>query len=291
MGQPVPHHQFDTDDAAHDTVAHPVRRALRTARKVPEITIYFWIAKLLTTALGESTSDYLVFHFINKYVAVMLGFVGFAVALAIQFYVRRYIAWVYWFTVVMVAVFGTMAADVLHIVVGVPYLDSTIFFSCVLAVVFVAWYLSERTLSIHSIVRPRREVFYWATVMATFALGTAAGDMTASTLGLGYFVSGLLFIGLILVPALAYWLLGLNAIVAFWFAYILTRPLGASFADWAGKPTSITGLGFGDGPVSLVLTMLIVAVVGYLAVSRKDVAGAAPASRSRASMGAPQRGR
>ncbi|HEU5438172.1 MAG TPA: hypothetical protein VFU88_02685, partial [Ktedonobacterales bacterium] len=139
-------------------------------------------------------------------------------------------------------------------------------------VIFAAWYAVERTLSIHSIFTLRRELFYWAAVMATFALGTAAGDLTASTLGLGYFVSGLLFTALILVPALGYRLAGLNAIVAFWFAYILTRPLGASFADWFGKPKSFTGLDVGDGPVCLVLTILIVVLVAYLTITRKDVA-------------------
>ncbi|MFI5271967.1 MAG: hypothetical protein ACHQ4H_02910, partial [Ktedonobacterales bacterium] len=247
MGKPVSDQQFIAGAGAqHGAGVRPSHRALYLARKVPEITVYFWIAKLLSTALGESTSDYLVFHFPGlptrqgEYAAVILGGVGLVIALTLQFLVRRYIAWVYWFAVVMVAIFGTMAADVLHIVVGVPYLESTVFFAVCLAVIFVVWYLVERTLSIHSIDTPRRELFYWATVMTTFALGTAAGDMTAWTLNLGYFVSGLLFIGVFALPALGYWLLGLNPIVAFWFAYIVTRPLGASFADWFGKPQSLT---------------------------------------------------
>lgn len=281
QGQPLPQRGLDVAaaTAARGAVAERLPRALRTASKVPEvITIYFWIAKLLTTALGESTSDYLVFH-INPYLAVILGGVGLAVALFLQLVVRRYIPWVYWLAVAMVAIFGTMAADVVHIVLRVSYLHSTEFFAGCVAVIFVAWYAVERTLSIHSIFTLRRELFYWTTVMATFALGTAAGDLTASTLGLGYFVSGLLFTGLILVPALGYRLVGLNAIVAFWFAYILTRPLGASFADWFGKPKSFTGLDVGDGPVSLVLTILIVVLVGYLTVTRKDTANAPAHSR------------
>jgi uncharacterized membrane-anchored protein len=236
--------------------------------KVPEVTVYFWIIKLLSTAMGESTSDYLVFQ-INPYVAVVLACLGLAVALLIQLSVRRYIAWVYWLAVVMVAIFGTMAADVAHVVLGIPYLVSTVVFAAALAVVFSTWYASEKTLSIHSVYAGRRELFYWATVMATFALGTAAGDMTASTLGLGYFPSLVLFAILFAVPGLAYWLFGLNEIVAFWFAYVITRPLGATFADWMGKPY-LGGRGYGDGIVALVLTVLIIAVVGFVSLTRPD---------------------
>jgi uncharacterized membrane-anchored protein len=239
-------------------------------RRVPEVTAYFWIIKILTTAMGEATSDYLV-NRIDPVVAVLLGAAALAVALVLQFSMRRYVAAVYWLTVVMVAVFGTMAADVLHIRFHVPYAVSTTGFAVVLAIVFVAWHTTEKTLSIHSITTARREVFYWLTVGATFALGTAAGDMTATTLHLGYLVSGLLFAGLITVPAFAYRLLHLNAIVAFWFAYIVTRPLGASFADWFSKGHAVGGLALGDGTVSAVLTVVIVGLVGYLTVSRRDV--------------------
>lgn len=244
--------------------------ARHALRKVPEITIFFWIVKLLTTAMGESTSDFLVFK-INPYIAVTLGGIGFAAALLMQFSVRKYIAWIYWLAVAMVAVFGTMAADVLHIQLGVPYIISTIFFAVSLAIIFIAWYKSERTLSIHSINNRRRELFYWAAVLATFALGTAAGDMTAMTLGLGYFSSGLLFSGLIALPILGYWLFDMNEIAAFWTAYILTRPVGASFADWMGKSKTVGGLGLGDGSVSFVLAILIIALVGYLTYSRTDI--------------------
>jgi len=251
--------------------SQPMHLAMRAMRKVPEVTIYFWIIKLLSTAMGESTSDYLVYH-INPYIAVALGSIGLIASLVLQLLVRRYVAWIYWLAVVMVAIFGTMAADVIHVVLGIPYLVSTVFFAVALAVIFVVWYASEKTLSIHSINTPRRELFYWATVMATFALGTAAGDLTASTLGLGYFSSGVLFAVLFAVPALAYWLFGLNEIAAFWFAYIMTRPLGASFADWFGKPI-LGGLGLGDTKVALVLTILIIGFVGYLTVTRKDMKG------------------
>jgi uncharacterized membrane-anchored protein len=248
--------------------AQPMQRALKAAIKVPEITIYFWIIKLLSTAMGESTSDYLVFQ-INKYLAVALGCLGLVIALALQFWVRRYMRSVYWLAVVMVAVFGTMAADVMHVGLGIEYWQSTVFFASALAIIFVLWYVSERTLSIHTIYPGRRELFYWATVMATFALGTAAGDLTAFTLGLGFFTSILLFAALFALPALGYWLFGLNEVFAFWFAYVVTRPLGASVADWLGK--SAPGLGFGDEKVSLVLGALIVGIVGYLNVINKDV--------------------
>jgi len=176
--------------AMRSTFAEGVGRALSTPTylKVPELTVYFWIIKLLSTAMGESTSDYLVFQ-INPYLAVVLGCLGLLVALAIQLWMPRYVAWVYWLAVVMVAVFGTMAADVLHVVLGIPYVVTTLAFAVSLGLIFVAWYRSEGTLSIHSIDSPRRELFYWAAVIATFALGTAAGDMTAATLGFGYLLS------------------------------------------------------------------------------------------------------
>jgi uncharacterized membrane-anchored protein len=244
----------------------PVRHRIS---KVPEVTIYFWIVKVLTTLLGEATSDYLV-HTINPYLAVGLGFVVFAVSLAAQFAVRRYIPWVYWTAVAMVAVFGTMAADVLHVALGVPYFISTALFVVVLGLIFVIWYRAEGTLSIHSIYTPRREVFYWAAVVTAFALGTASGDLTAKTAGIGYLGSGLMFTAVIAVPALAY-LAGLNPVTSFWFAYIVTRPVGASFADWLGFPRSVGGLGIGHGPVSLVSALVFVCFVGYLAVSRRDI--------------------
>ncbi len=238
--------------------------------KVPEVTLYFWIIKLLTTALGESTSDYLV-HKIDPVIAVLIGAACFAVAITLQLMVRRYIAWVYWLAVVMVALFGTMCADVVHIVLRVPYLLSTMFFAFSLVVIFSLWYLSEKTLSVHSIYTLRRELFYWATIIATFALGTAAGDLTAYTLHLGFFTAGVVFCALFALPALGYFLFRLNAIVAFWVAYVLTRPIGASFADLTGKLRNEGGLGLGSGHVSLVLALLVAAFVAYLSVTRKDI--------------------
>lgn len=238
------------------------------AKKLPEVTALFWIIKLLTTGMGETTSDYLA-HQMNPIFAVALGGSGLAVALLIQFSASRYVPWIYWLAISMVAIFGTMAADAIHVGLGIPYPISTAGFSVLLGVIFTVWYMSEKTLSIARIHTFRRELFYWAAVMATFALGTAAGDMTASTLDLGYFRSGLLFAGLFALPAIAYWRSGLNEVGAFWLAYILTRPLGASFADWLGKSRDLRGAGFGTGRVSLVLAILIVGFVFYLTYSSK----------------------
>ena len=245
----------------------------RGALRVPQITAFFWGIKLLSTAVGESTSDYLV-HAISPVVAVLMGFAAFVVALVLQFSKRRYLASAYWFAVVMVGVFGTMAADVLHVRFGVPYIASSVLYAVSLAAVFAAWQRTEHTLSIHTVNTFRREAFYWAAVLATFAMGTAVGDFTAITLHLGYLSSAVLFAGLISVIAIGYWRFGLNSILAFWSAYVLTRPLGASLADWLGKAsTKYGGLGWGDGRVSIALALLITAAVAYLAVTRADVQG------------------
>jgi uncharacterized membrane-anchored protein len=258
---------------------------------VPLITVYFWIIKLLTTAMGEATSDYMV-RTINPVIAVLFGFAGFVIAMVLQLRAKRYVPWTYWLAVAMVAVFGTQAADVLHIKFHVPYSASTAFYAVVLAVIFVLWYRSERTLSIHSIRTPRRELFYWATVLATFALGTATGDLTARTLNLGYLASGIWFSLAFAAVAIAHWKFRLDPILAFWIAYVLTRPVGASFADYVAFPRSVGGLDAGHGPVALFLTFLIVVLVGYLTVSRLDVEDprqAAPAQApSRHRRGAPE---
>jgi uncharacterized membrane-anchored protein len=235
-------------------------------RKVPQVTLIFWVIKILSTGMGETTSDFLV-RAINPIIAVLIGGVCFAAALTVQLVVRRYIPWVYWLAVAMVAIFGTMVADVIHIVLGVPYVVSTIAFAVALTIVFAVWYLTEKTLSIHTINTRRRELFYWATVITTFALGTAVGDMTATTLKLGYLASGVLFAVLFAVPAIGYRFFGLNEIFAFWFAYIMTRPLGASFADWLGKPQALGGVGLGTGLISLALALVIAILVGYLTIT------------------------
>jgi uncharacterized membrane-anchored protein len=241
----------------------------KLAAKVPEITALFWVIKILTTGMGEAASDYLAFT--NLVLAAVVGAGGLLAAMVWQFRTTRYRALPYWSAVAMVAVTGTMGADFLHRFLGISYFITTPFCGLVLAIVLTWWWRSEATLSIHSITTRRRELFYWATVMATFAFGTAAGDLTAASLGMGYFKSGLLFGAMILVPLVA-WRLGLNAVASFWTAYILTRPLGASFADWFGKPASRTGLGYGDGTVTLVMLAVIVGLVGWVARRERGIA-------------------
>jgi len=240
---------------------------------VPEVTALFWVIKGLSTAMGESTSDFLV-HAMPPVAAVLLGFVAFTAALLLQFRVARYYAPAYWLAVVMVGTFGTMAADVLHVGLGVPYPVSSLLFAVGLAAVFVLWRRTEGTLSIHSVDTPRRELFYWAAVVATFAMGTALGDFTAYTLHLGYFPSALIFAAFIAVPAVGFRWLRWNAVFSFWFAYVLTRPLGASIADGLAKPASSKGLGLGSGLVALGFGLVIVALVAYLTVSEADVQAA-----------------
>jgi uncharacterized membrane-anchored protein len=242
----------------------------RLAKKVPELTVYFWVIKVLTTGMGETTSDFFV-HRYNPYVVVVAGAAVLAVTVVWQLALQKYNPWVYWLAVSMVAVFGTMAAGILHVYMGIPYVLSASIYAAAVTVIFVLWYLSERTLSVHSIYTRRREVFYWAAVLGTFAMGTAVGDMTAVSFQLGFLASGVLFAVVIAIPAVAHRLLHLNEIVAFWFAYIITRPLGASFADWLAVPSSQGGLDLGKGPVSVVLWLLIFGFVAYLAISHRDV--------------------
>ena len=235
----------------------------KTLRKVPEVTAVFWAAKLFTTAMGEATSDWLVNRF-NPYLAVLVGGIALAIALWIQFRAPKYHPVTYWFAAAMVAVFGTMAADGVHVQLGVPYTISSIVFALALATVFILWHRVEGTLSIHTVTVRRREVFYWLTVIATFALGTALGDLTANTFGFGYFPSALLFIGIILIPTLGYRFFNLNEITAFWSAYVVTRPLGASFADWMAKPQVISGLNWGDEQTAILLFAGLACVIAYM---------------------------
>jgi uncharacterized membrane-anchored protein len=239
------------------------------AAKVPEVIVWFWVAKILTTAGGEATSDYLkTWGNIKGGATEVLVFV---VGVLWQFSTRRYQAFSYWFLAFAIAIFGTGVSDFLHLDVHIPYLGTTLLWAVILAAVFVLWQKSEGTLSIHSIVTQRREAFYWATVFATFALGTALGDFTASSLHLGYLASGILFSVLILVPAVATGYLGFNRIAGFWAAYVLTRPLGASYADYISKSQALSGINFGDGQTALVFFGAVFVLVAYLAISRVDI--------------------
>jgi uncharacterized membrane-anchored protein len=239
------------------------------AAKVPEVIFVFWVVKILTTAGGEATSDYLKNwgNIKGGGTEVLLFLVG----LLLQFATRRYRALAYWSLAFAIAIFGTGASDFLHLDVHIPYAGTTLLWAVVLVVIFWLWQRSEGTLSIHSITTQRREAFYWAAVFATFALGTALGDFTATSLNLGYLASGILFGVLILLPALAWWRLGLNSVAAFWMSYVVTRPLGASFADYISKPRDISGVNFGDGPTAIVFAVAVFVLVLYLAVARPDI--------------------
>jgi uncharacterized membrane-anchored protein len=239
------------------------------AAKVPEVIVLFWMVKILTTAGGEATSDYLKtygnFGGGGAEVAVIV------VGLLLQFSTRRYRALAYWSFAFAIAITGTGVSDFLHLDVHIPYWGTTLLWALILGAIFRFWQRSEGTLSIHSITTQRREAFYWATVFATFALGTALGDFTATSLNLGYLDSGIVFAVIILIPALAHWRFGLNGVAAFWMSYVVTRPLGASFADYISKPRNITGLNFGDGPTAIVFALAVLVLVLYLAVAKPDV--------------------
>jgi uncharacterized membrane-anchored protein len=241
------------------------------AAKVPEITFLFWVVKILTTAGGEATSDYLALDLGSRLLAGCIEVGIFVVALVYQFRTRRYTAAAYWLLAYAIAIFGCGVSDALHLFVGIPYAGTTVLWAVVLAAIFWLWYRSEGTLSIHSIYTQRREIYYWAVVFATFALGTALGDFTAASLHLGYLASGIMFTLIILIPALAWSRFGLNPVVAFWFAYVVTRPLGASFADYFSKPHSLSGADYGDAIVAVITTIIVAILVGYLSVTRHDI--------------------
>ena len=247
----------------------------KTLVKVPEVTAIFWVVKVLTTGMGETTSDFWIHregvtNTSGLIAVVLIAAAVLAVALAMQLAADRYVAPIYWFAVLMVAITGTMAADGVHVELGVSYAVSTAFLSVVLAVLFVVWFRVEGTLSIHSITTRRRELFYWAVVMATFALGTAAGDFTAFSLGWGFSASAVLFGALFGFAFVSRRWLGIGEVAAFWFAYVVTRPLGASLADLFAGPKELGGLGYGYGPVSVVLLIVIAAFVAYLAIGRPN---------------------
>mgnify|MGYP006399081709 CR=1 FL=1 len=238
--------------------------------KVPEITLLFWIIKMMSTTVGETGADFLAvdmgFGLVGT--SLVMGTIFFATLLA-QIKARSYIPWLYWTTVLLISVFGTLITDIMTDQFGVPLTVSSAVFSVALIITFAIWYRVEHTLSIHSIFTRRRELFYWAAILFTFALGTAAGDLVSEGMGAGYQLSLFLFGGLIAVTALAYYTFGANAILTFWIAYVLTRPLGASLADMLTKPTAEGGLGLGATGTSELFLVTIVVLVGYLTVTRK----------------------
>ncbi len=246
--------------------------------KVPEVTVYFWIIKILATTVGETAADYL-----NENLGI--GLSGTTVIMSVlligvlvfQFRLRKYVPGVYWLAVVLLSVVGTLITDNLVDNYGVALQTTSVAFAIALALTFAIWYAKEKTLSIHSIVTTRREGFYWLAVLFTFALGTAAGDLLAEKLNLGYLISALLFGGVIGLIYLAHVRFNLNAILAFWIAYILTRPLGASIGDYLSQTRHDGGLGLGTTGTSAIFLLTILAVVVFLTITKRDRIEAAPA--------------
>jgi uncharacterized membrane-anchored protein len=245
--------------------------------KVPEITLYFWVIKILCTTVGETFADNL-----NENLGLgltntsyIMGAVLIAVLVA-QFRARKYIPGIYWLAVVLVSVVGTLVSDNLVENLGVTLETTTIAFSVCLIATFAAWYASERTLSVHTIFTTKREGFYWATILFTFALGTSAGDLISEKLEFGYLPTVGIFAGAIALIAFCHFALRMNAILSFWLAYIMTRPLGASIGDYLASPTEETGLGLGTTWTSIIFLSTILALVVFLAVSKRDVIRSGP---------------
>jgi uncharacterized membrane-anchored protein len=239
--------------------------------KVPLVTLFFWIIKILATTVGETGADFLNFNLgFGLTLTSLLAALLLAAALVIQLRQNRYVPWIYWIAVVFLSVVGTLITDNLTDNFGVSLYTSTAIFTAALAITFFAWYRSENTLSIHAITTTRREAFYWLAILFTFALGTAAGDLVSEQLGLGYALSGLIFGGLIALITLGYYAFRLNAVFAFWAAYVLTRPLGASIGDYLTQAHKDGGLALSTTTVSGVFIAVIVALVIYLTVSQID---------------------
>lgn len=246
-------------------------KALSLFSKVPEVTLYFWIIKILCTTVGETAADFLNTNLnvgLTNTTYIMSALL--AIALFFQFKAKSYVPAIYWLAVVLISVVGTLVTDNLTDNFGISLVTTTIIFSVVLAATFTAWYRSERTLSIHSIHTLKREAFYWLTILFTFALGTAAGDLTAERLSVGYWKSAILFAIVIGIIILAHYRFKLNAVIAFWIAYVLTRPLGASLGDYLSQARSDGGLGLGTTVTSSIFLSAILAVVIYLTRTHKD---------------------
>src|SRR5258707_1497175 len=263
-------------------------RGREMLNKVPEVTLYFWIIKILCTTVGETASDYLATN-LNLGLTKTTFATGslLIVTLVVQFRLRRYVPAVYWLAVVLISVVGTQITDNLVDNYNVTLPTTTTVFSIVLALVFAAWYASERTLSIHTIYTTRREAFYWLTVLFTFALGRAAGHLTGERIKVGYAWSAVLFAAVIAAVAVAHYRFKLNAVLAFWIAYILTRPLGASMGDLLSQDRSVGGLGLGTTVTSIIFLLAILVVVIFLQITRKD-ATEAQAAEARAALAASQ---
>ncbi len=239
--------------------------------KVPEVTIYFWIIKVLATTVGETAADYLSTTLHLGLVTTSYVMSGiFVIGLLIQLRTKAYVPAVYWAVVVAISVVGTLVSDNLVDNLGIPLSTTTIVFAGALAVVFVAWWLNERTLSVHTIVTRKRELFYWAAILFTFALGTSGGDLLSEATGLGYPLAVLAFASMIGVVAVAYYGFKIDNVLAFWAAYVLTRPLGASLGDLLSQTTKDGGIGWGTTITSVVFLLTILALVAYLTMTHRD---------------------
>lgn len=256
-----------TEEFLHPSVQNIGQRLLN---KVPEITIFFWIVKVLCTTVGETAADFLNvnLNFGLTGTSIVTGIL-LVVVLFFQFKATKYIPSIYWLAVVLISVFGTLVTDNLTDTLGVPLEASTIFFSVALALTFTFWYIKEKTLSIHSIFTWQRESFYWLAILCTFALGTASGDLMAEGLALGYAVTGLIVTGVVAVVATS-WRYGLSPVLSFWLIYIMTRPLGASLGDFLSQPQKYGGLNWGATATSVVFLSAILAVVTYVSVTKRD---------------------
>jgi len=252
--------------------SRPPRALLRSAAvKVPEITLYFWLIKVLSTTVGETFADWLTNNVgLGEQGTFVLMVVVLIAALVWQFLLNRYLAPVYWLTVVLISITGTLLTDNMVDNWGVSLVTSSIVFSVALAATFIVWYRLEGTLSIHTVDNFRREVLYWTTILFTFALGTAAGDLFAERFALGYFSTLLIFVGLVVVIGGAYRFHLLSSIAAFWAAYVVTRPLGASLGDYLSQPKDASGLGLGTTATSLIFLTAILALVTFLAITKID---------------------
>ena len=254
----------------------------RMLNKVPEVTIYFWIIKVMATTVGETAADFLN-GTLNLGLTITTYIIGslLIAALCFQFKARQYVPGMYWLSVVLISIVGTLITDNLTDHFGVSLVTTTIIFAVLLAATFATWWAREKSLSIHSISTTRREAFYWLAILFTFALGTAAGDLAAEGLSLGFWISALMFGALIALVALAHYRYRLNAVLAFWIAYILTRPLGASLGDYLSQPRVDGGLGLGTVVTSALFLATILAVVIYLTRTRKDTAVLVPSAGER----------
>lgn len=252
-----------------DTTHNPTMQQLWN--KVPEVTIYFWLIKVLATTVGETAADFLNFNLhLGLTVTSVVMSALLVLFLVMQIKSKSYVPWLYWLTVVLISIVGTLITDNLVDTIGISLLTTTIVFGAALLATFVAWYACEKTLSIHTIVTRRRELFYWAAILFTFALGTAAGDLTAEGLKLGYALSVLMFASMIVAITAVYAIFDGNAIVCFWSAYILTRPMGASCGDLLSQAKADGGLGLGSMGTSALFLAVIAALVVYLSQGKGD---------------------